>query len=139
MIQVYRFEVPGDPIPKGRPRFNTQTGRAYTPESTRDYEDLVRWSYRKAKGIQFPKGTPVAVELEIYRAMPGSWTHKHRDEAEGTWVTSRPDLDNFCKAILDGLSEAWDDDAQVVDVHMTKKWARIGRAIVTIRGDVADE
>lgn len=39
------FTVPGQPVPKGRPRFvstGTGTCRAYTPKRTKDYEALVK-------------------------------------------------------------------------------------------------
>ena len=39
---IYEFEVPGKITGKGRPRVNTNTGVAYTPNKTKDYEELVK-------------------------------------------------------------------------------------------------
>ena len=133
MIQVVRFEIPGDVMPKERPRLNPYTGHVYTPERTKDYEEVVQWAYRKAKGLYFPKGTAVVLEIEIYRTMPKSWTKKKRQELEGKPMDQKPDLDNLEKAIMDGLKEAWADDCQVTDKYSKKRWAKVGRAFVTIR------
>ena len=38
------FTVLGEPTGKGRPRFNTQSGRAYTPKKTVNYETWVKWN-----------------------------------------------------------------------------------------------
>ena len=38
---MYQFEVPGKIKGKARPRLNTMTGRAYTPNNTKDYELLI--------------------------------------------------------------------------------------------------
>lgn len=40
-----KFTVLGEPKGKGRPRFSTQTGRAFTPKQTVNYETLVHTEY----------------------------------------------------------------------------------------------
>ena len=39
-ITYIRFTIPGNPVPKARPRF--ANGHAFTPEKTRSYEEMVR-------------------------------------------------------------------------------------------------
>ena len=34
------FTIPSAPVPKSRPRFNTNTGRAFTDDKTRIFESL---------------------------------------------------------------------------------------------------
>jgi len=97
-----RFEIPGRPVPKGRPRLGVHGRKAYvyTPPKTKEYEELVGWVARCA-GCK-PAGEPVAVVLDIY-------------------VRRRMDVDNVAKSILDGLTGvAYEDDDQVVELLVCK-------------------
>ena len=40
------FTIDGEPVGKARPRMNTRTGRAYTPDKTRIYEEYTKMLYR---------------------------------------------------------------------------------------------
>ncbi len=98
------FEVPGRAVPKGRPRFSR--GHVFTPKKTLDYEAHV------AKHAVFPEGWPLdadyAVEISIYY---------------DTNVIG--DIDNICKALLDGLNGhggAWGDDKQVFKLVAERRW-----------------
>jgi len=94
-----RFEIPGRPMPKQRPRVG-RYGNIYTPPQTKEYENLVGWVARCA-GCK-PAGEPVAVVLDIY-------------------VRRRMDVDNVAKSILDGLTGvAYEDDDQVVELLVRK-------------------
>lgn len=49
------FTVLGEPTGKGRPRFNTQSCRAYTPKKTVNYETWVKMEYcRQCNNQKFP-------------------------------------------------------------------------------------
>ena len=39
------FTIPSAPVPKSRPRFNTNTGRAFTDDKTRIFENIVSLAY----------------------------------------------------------------------------------------------
>ena len=56
------FIVPGEPKGKGRPRFNTKTGRTYTPGDTINYENLVKMQYQALVGDKY---TEKEVEARI--------------------------------------------------------------------------
>lgn len=89
-----RFVVPGRPVPKARPRVG-RNGAVYTPRATREYEERAA-SAARAAGIE-PLAGPVAVRAVFF-------------------VSGRAgDLDNYLKALLDGLKgTAYGDDCQVV-------------------------
>ncbi|EGT4933384.1 TPA: RusA family crossover junction endodeoxyribonuclease, partial [Clostridioides difficile] len=38
--------IDGEPVGKERPRFNLATKRTYTPQKTKDYEELIKWLYQ---------------------------------------------------------------------------------------------
>lgn len=118
------FIINGEPKGKGRPRF-TKTGRVYTPTETAHYESLVGLSYRNsAKGYKF--ASPVRVTVKAYQKPPKKSKKVVEDMLNGRILpTKKPDPDNIAKIILDGLNKvAWDDDAQVVEMMVTKRYAQ---------------
>jgi Holliday junction resolvase RusA-like endonuclease len=118
------FVIKGEPKGKGRPRF-TKTGRVYTPSETSRYEELVRLSYlNMAKGYKFT--SPVRVTIKAFCKPPKGKSKKVvEDMLNGRILpTKKPDADNVAKIILDGLNKvAWDDDTQVVDMMVTKRYS----------------
>lgn len=114
-----RFEIPGKPVPKARPR--VVNGHAYTPDKTKAFETLVAAKYKAAGGTVHDG--PVSVTIAVWYQMPKSWPKYRKTEQKGLPHTSKPDLDNVIKSILDGLNgSAWEDDAQVSKVHAVKHW-----------------
>ena len=98
-----KITIPGRPVPKARPRLGMRgkTAYIYTPQRTKEYEELVGWT-AKAAGCK-PLEGPVEVELWCY-------------------TKGRADVDNLSKSILDGLNGiAFEDDSQVVDLHVHKR------------------
>jgi Holliday junction resolvase RusA-like endonuclease len=90
---------------KGRPRLGRR-GRVFTPKETLEFENKVRehWSDRKIDG-------PVAMEIVIGKDWFTVRTWPMRGMRTGGL---RGDLDNYVKAICDGLvGVAYDDDKQV--------------------------
>ena len=67
---------------------------------------------------EHPFAGPVAVSLAICRPTDGK-------RAQGEPCTSKPDIDNGEKTILDVMAHAgyFLDDAQVVDLHACKMWS----------------
>ena len=100
---------------KARPRFNTKTGRAFTPGDTITYENWIKCCYQEQDGKL----------IEVYYKIPKSYTKKRvqaiRDGVE--MPLKKPDSDNIAKIVLDSLNKiAFDDDAQVVELTVIKKW-----------------
>lgn len=126
------FLVKGEPKGKGRPRF-TKNGRVYTPTETTQYETLVGMSYRNsARGYKFT--SPVRVTVRAYHKPPKKSKKVVEDMLNGRILpTKRPDVDNIAKIILDGLNKvAWDDDTQVVEMMVTKRYSEEPMVAVTI-------
>lgn len=132
------FTVPGQPIAKGRPRIGRGFGgrpKAYTPETTVRYENLVAHACSEAMAGTNPFSGPVAVELTVEVGVPGSWSKRRTDAALSGSIgaTKRPDLDNCAKAVLDGMNAiAYADDAQIVELTVTKRYSLSPRVVVRV-------
>ena len=58
----------------------------------------------------------------------------------GKYKTTRPDCDNYVKEIKDCMTEAgfWEDDAQVVDLHVIKRFAEKATIFIQME-ELSDE
>lgn len=116
------FVIPGEPMGKGRPRF--ERGHARTPEKTRQYEELVQYYYlAQCHYAPFPKDTPLAVTIEaIFGAAKSDSVKKRQAKLCGLLrPTKKPDFDNLAKIVCDALNGvAWHDDAQIVNAQVIK-------------------
>ena len=125
---IVRFDVPGTPVGKGRPKVSTMGGkfaRMYTPAKTANYEGLIAYTAQQAMagaGIA-PFPGPVHVDMVIRLPIPSSWSKKKQLAAfEGRVMpTKKPDADNVIKAIFDGMNGVvWNDDVQAVSIFVRK-------------------
>ncbi len=115
------FTVPGRPVPAVR---MTQRGKWVKENAKRylAYKDSVGWS---AKAVHWGliRGL-VRVEIHLYLT---------NDKPIG-------DVDNYAKAILDGLNGVvWVDDTQVAQLHVYRHMAAPQRAEVQVRELNAEE
>lgn len=134
---ILEFTIPGDPVAKGRPKLTTINGsaRTYTPAKTRSYESLVRLAAEQAMGGRAPLDGPLLVAVAVHLAVPESWSQKKKRLALSGEVlpTKKPDLDNFIKAVLDGMnSVAFIDDSRIVDLVCRKRYSETPRIHVEI-------
>ena len=132
--EIY-FIVPGEVVPKQRPRF-TRNGHAYTPKKTVDYENKVK-SYFITEypyGIPFTEG-PLEIVLNVYFKIPGSISKKKQDDLLlHHYPTKRPDSDNLLKSVCDALNGvAYTDDCQIVMACVNKIWSREAKAEIVLR------
>lgn len=130
------FVVDGEPVPKLRHR-TTKGGHSYTPQKTATYEEIIKQeallTYSCIMG--FGVAIPCRVEIKIYRAIPKSFSKKRAESAEagGIFPTSKPDVDNYAKLILDALNGIiYKDDSQVVQLSVEKWYSYNPRAEVNI-------
>lgn len=119
-----KFTVPGEPKGKGRPRF-TKSGHAYTPQSTRDYEEFIKLAYiQKYKDFKFADKEMLDMRIFAFFSIPKSASKKKRaDMLSGELrPAKKPDMDNILKIAADALNKiAYHDDAQIVEA-MTRKF-----------------
>lgn len=110
------------PTVKARPRFNTTTGRTYTPHTTKDFEEELAWKYKQAGG-KFYEGN-LKVKLVFAFIPPKSWSKKKQKEAlEGKIRPSKMDTDNLIKSVTDSLNGiAYIDDRYIYKVEAEKKY-----------------
>lgn len=116
--------IPGKPQGKARPRF-TRAGRAYTPSSTREYENLIRLQASRCMASSAPIEGPVSVTIVAHFAPPSSYSKKRREACLSGCEkpAKKPDLDNVVKAVLDGMNGIiFRDDSQVVQITASKTY-----------------
>jgi Holliday junction resolvase RusA-like endonuclease len=132
-MRIVQFTVAGRPLAKGRVRF-TGKGVAYTPSRTVAYEGQLAAAAATAMAGRPPVEGPVAVTLNVDMPIATSWPQKKKHAAEigGIRPTGRPDLDNFAK-MLDALNLiVWNDDSQIVELHVFKRYSLIPQMAVTV-------
>lgn len=126
-------ELAGEPRGKGRPRF-TRSGIAYTPKETRQYETALRLAAQAAMRGAEPITGPLRVQITAAFSVPKSW-HKGKQLtalADVVKPTGRPDWDNVGKVTDAFNGVVWRDDAQLVDVRVTKKYSTSPRLTVEV-------
>ena len=134
------FTVEGTPIGKGRPKF-ARRGKfvsTYTPTKTRDYEDIIKVAARQAM-TEKPLETPVAVFVYIVVPILTSYSKKRKADclAGIEKPTKKPDLDNVAKCFLDAMNAiVYQDDVQVVSLHVTKVYGTVGMVEVMVREEL---
>lgn len=117
------FAVPGEPTGKGRPRVVRQGAftRAYTPEKTAMYENLVKLEYQRAGG-EMMEGQ-LRMTITAHYGLPKSVSKVKRERMLKGEIRpiKKPDADNVCKVICDALNGiAYHDDSQIVHLSISK-------------------
>lgn len=141
---MIRFEIPGEPGAKGRPRFSTFGGRAvaYTDKKTRLYELLVKDAYMTQIGNPDPIKGEMKVEINAHFAIPKSTSKRKRATMVAGKIkpTKKPDTDNIAKIMLDSLNGiAFEDDKQVVELTVTKHYSERPRVEVSVWEESKEE
>ena len=134
-----KFTIWGKPKAKGRPRLSTYGGfaRAYTPQDTIEYENLIKLSYLQASETQesIKYEEPIVMTINGYYPIPKSVSKKKK--ADMLKAVIRPcikvDCDNLAKIIADSLNAvAYKDDTQIIEMHIYKYYDEQPRVEVEI-------
>jgi Holliday junction resolvase RusA-like endonuclease len=132
-MSTVTFEVLGDPVAKGRPKFCRRGNfvHTYTPTKTRKAENAIGTEALKHRPAQ-PFPGPLSVQIDVFRARPKSMTKRERMTLRHP--IKKPDADNYAKLILDALNGImWLDDAQVVDLRVRKMYDNTPRCEIAIK------
>lgn len=116
---MIKLSFPIAPVAKERPRF-TKTGHTYTPKKTVQFERQIRtlaqhqmWQYKRQ-----PFSDAVTVSLHFFIKPPKN------KKSNREYPTTRPDIDNLIKSILDALNGIlWDDDSRICKITAEKKYS----------------
>ena len=98
----------------GRPVFFKQ-------KKATDYERVVAWS-AGPHTPPVPFAGPIKMSVVFVLKRPIALNAKKYPVGR-IWATKRPDVDNLVKNLQDSLKGFWLDDAQVVELHLTKVYA----------------
>jgi crossover junction endodeoxyribonuclease RusA len=102
---IYRFTVPGQPVPKARHR-STRDGHMYTAEATTEQEFLVQAIF---VGLY---GKPEVDPKEYFQMQCWFYTRNR----------AKMDIDNLCKLVMDSMNGlAFKDDSRVWDLEAHRR------------------
>lgn len=121
MIEI---AVLGRPVAKGRPRFNRESGRAYTPAKTASFEAELKFAAMQAMRGRAPLEGPLVVDMFLVVPIAKSWSKKKQEAARCGDIlpTGKPDWDNYGKCVDSLNLVVWGDDGQVVDGRVRKRY-----------------
>ena len=122
------------PIPASRPRV-TRRG-TYTAEPYRSYKKYIEALYAEKYRNKrlFNRGVPLIAEIHFYRPIQKGLSKKEHERRAKHEVKPivKPDLDNYTKAVIDGLKRAWFDDGQITKYEIEKDYDEQPRVEILI-------
>jgi Holliday junction resolvase RusA-like endonuclease len=118
MSNLVSFVIPGPPVAQARPRATriANSVRLYDPANVRDYKNYIKMIASQAMQGKPLIDEPICVSITLVLQKPKSWPKKrvHAD--------TKPDLDNYCKAICDGMEGVvYTNDSRIVDLILRKR------------------
>lgn len=127
-----KFEILGKPTGKGRPRLGKYG--TYTPQKTKDYEDLVKLSFKNKYKVE-PSEREIKMKITAVFEPARRLSKKKRAELID-WEQGymhKPDIDNIAKIILDALNGlAYKDDNQVTTLLLFKQYGTADKVVVEV-------
>ncbi|WGM47677.1 hypothetical protein KOAAANKH_02559 [Brevundimonas sp. NIBR10] len=133
MTLICAFTYYGKSVPKMRAGRNGV--QSFTPKRNAAFEAKIRAIAAVEMARSGMQTTPDAcvATMAFDREMPKSWSKAKKLALRGEPIVGRPDIDNQVKAILDALNEiVWEDDAQVSDLHTSRRWAETDSVRISI-------
>lgn len=121
MNPVFKMFLPGKTVAKARPRFNRNTGHAFTPKTTAHQEAVIReaaMEFMERQGIDEPHEGPVRMVVVNCFGKPDKW-YEGLEPAGG----NKGDWDNLAKTVCDGLNRVlFKDDSLIIDGRSIKRY-----------------
>jgi Holliday junction resolvase RusA-like endonuclease len=142
LTEPIRIVVPGVPRATQRLRHRlvrTKDGREFvgkfTPKETVSEQAAIRLFAARAMAGRPPLTGPIDLRLAAFFPVPASWSNRKRRLALNDYIrpTGKPDFDNVVKQV-DALKHiVWQDDAQVTDVSIWKRYSDRPRLVIEVR------
>jgi Holliday junction resolvase RusA-like endonuclease len=118
------------PVPASRPRV-TRYGTYFPKKYTlfrKQFDELLGDNDKYNLCHTVRNDGLLSVKLDFYVQIPKSWSKKKTKEMEGKYCSNNADLDNYCKAALDGLEgRYYENDKQVVLIRARKFYSKDAR------------
>lgn len=134
-----KFEFDIEPVSQTRPRVSTKPYlHVYDPANVKRYKSTLARLARlemNARGVK-PLTGALEVEVIFYRQVQKSVSksERYRRLSGAVRPIVKPDVDNYTKALLDGLNGIiWADDNSITDLTVRKRYAEKGRIEVEVR------
>jgi Holliday junction resolvase RusA-like endonuclease len=133
-VNIWTFSIPDSPIPLKRAR--ASKGRFYDSQ----YDVKQRLAAYVKEHIEPKLDKPLegalSVGISFYFAMPKSWSAKKKSAMNMKYHTQKPDLTNLVKMLEDALNGViWQDDSQISELMVKKRWGVEGCTEVSIYVD----
>lgn len=123
-IRFICAEVPTATLQQAKAYYNPKLHRVamYEPQNVKDakklYENKLR-PFRPTEPIEGPKKITIEFAMGI-----------KSEKKKGTWKTTRPDIDNMCKILLDRMTALrfFNDDSEIVSLTASKRYVEEGES-----------
>lgn len=125
------YTINGEPVPLARPRLGRQPySRVY--DTQKQLKLLAGIGLHSQHNDEPMFEGQLYVDIVFYMKMPQS-TPKKRVQLQGTYCTSRPDIDNCCKFYLDVMTGIiYHDDAIICCMTLKKIYDLEPRTVITV-------
>lgn len=120
MTPLYHIVIPIPPVPWQRAGRSGK--RTFDTPRNRDHKLHLQWAARINRVQRIEAPDPVILRVCVVLQRP---------KRERAWPTAQRDgdADNYAKMLLDAWNGiVWDDDAQVVECTVRKRWAEQGES-----------
>jgi len=112
------------PVPASRPRV-TRWGTHYSKRYTQFRKDFA--ALLDEFDTQLQLGL-LSIRLDFFLQIPKSWSKKKKLAKESKYADNNVDIDNLCKAVLDGLEgRYYFNDNQIVMIRARKYYSNNAR------------
>ena len=142
MGTTIEFRVVTDPVPKGSTHAfkHRATGKIVTQQNNAErlyaYQNMISFAAKRAGATMSSGPMKVKILFGIKRPKIHYGTGKNASNIRPSAPKQHlqpPDIDKLTRAVLDGLTGvAYDDDAQVIGLAVSKSWTTKGMTVITL-------